>query len=159
MTLSRRSRAPRPADMYDGLAHAKPRRAEKGEQINTRGMQSPKIHPDRNEEFKRYLTRQTCAVAGMIDSATGQEHICWHPHILYYASGKPVFASDPAHSGKAYSGKLKRDDSGCMPLCRHAHDLQEDNHEKFDRRFGIDRFAIAAEHFAQFEKEEETRNG
>lgn len=123
------------------------------EQIDTRGLRFRKIHPDRDDEYRRWLMFQPCAVRGLIDNETGQAHVCWSPANV---NGRP--ASDPCHTGKAYSGKLKRNDSECMPLCRHAHRMHEDQMDRFDRRFGIDRYAVAREHFARFSEEQERRS-
>jgi len=116
------------------------------ESIDTRELQFRKIHPDRNDAYKKWLRFQLCAIKDLIDSRTTQPHICWSPAKDQFNR----YLSDPAHTGKAYSGKLKRNDSGCFPLCRIAHNLQEDRMNDFDQRYGIDRFAIAEEHFARF---------
>lgn len=136
------------------LTHSKPKfRVVADEPIDTRLLPLRKIHPDRNDAYKRWLRYQPCAIAGLADAETGRVHVCWSPDMV--STGQ--YASDPMHSGKAYSGRLKRDDSGCMPGCRVAHDAQENDMDRFDRKFGVDRHEIATEHFARFTAEQERR--
>ena len=159
MSLTRRNRKPRPLQPWEEIAkEAKFPKAHliagkaTSPEIDTRDLPHRKIHPDRDEAYKRWLVFQPCAVRGLTDDTTGQVHVCWSPTTV---NGRP--ASDPAHAGKSYSGALKRNDSECMPLCRHAHRLQEDRMNAFDERFGIDRFAVAREHRARFLAEQEKR--
>lgn len=156
--IARSRRAPRPDAPGDDQARvarfAKPRfRREAEESIDTSELAHRKIHPARDEAYLRWLRTQPCAIAGMVDRDTDQPHVCWHPNQLSYRR----FASDPAHTGKAYSGRLKRSDQEAIPLCRHAHNLQEDRMNAFDARFGVNRFSVAAEHFARFVAEQERR--
>lgn len=156
--LARRTRKPRPLQPWEEIAkEAKFPKAhlipDDDEPTDTRSLKFRKIHPDRDDAYKRWLVFQTCAVKGLTDEATGQVHVCWSPANV---NGRP--ASDPAHAGKSYSGALKRNDSECMPLCRHAHRSQEDRMDAFDQRFGIDRFAVAREHRARFLAEQEKRS-
>ena len=130
-------------------AFPKPQYAGTGETIDTSQLRHRKEHPDRCPKYLRWLTKQSCVIAGKENQRTGVLHICWHPD----QAGRSFIPSDPAHPDKSISGKLKVSDSDCMPLCRHAHREQEPNHDQFDRDYGIDRFAIADEHFARFEKE------
>jgi hypothetical protein len=149
----RNSRPARPRDpLADQAAFPKPVREDRTGAPRTEGLELRKIHPVRDDGYKRWLRYVPCAVAGRVDAQTDQRHECWSPEaqILY---GRLFYFSDPAHSGKAISGRTKRDDSGCFPLCRAVHGLQEDNHAKFDRRYGIDRHEIAARLYAQYKKE------
>lgn len=154
MTFLRRSRKPRPSDAYDVLAMPKVRRDPNAEPMDTRGLPQQKLRPNRNEAYRNWLRLQPCSVRGLVDSETDQKHVCWSPQETSF--GRPL--SDPAHTSRAGMG-IKANDSECIPLCRHAHRASEGQESRFDRRFGIDRFAIAAEHFARFEKEQERRNG
>jgi hypothetical protein len=149
--MLRRSSKPQPWSPADEAASrqmfAKDRfKVQPAESIDTTALPFRKIHPDRNDGYKRWLKFQPCSIEGSTDKETDQVHVCWSPEEI----GLRRFASDPAHAGKSYSGKLKRNDSGCMSLCRHAHNSQEDNHDRFDRRYGIDRFAIAEGQFAEY---------
>ena len=150
---SRRAERPQTEmDRYlsEEVALPKPKRVGK---LDTRGLELAKIHPLRNREFLTWLRRQPCSVAGMLDQATGQPHVCWSPEEWR----RGVFKSDPAHCGKAISGRMKRSDAEAFSLCRHAHRDSEMAMDAFDRRFGIDRFEIAARQFAQFTKEQERK--
>jgi hypothetical protein len=143
MALSRRTRAPRPDLPHDEFARQaalpKPQhREQSADQIDTRELALRKIHPDRDPGYRSFLRTKPCAVKGLTDQRTGQVHVCWSPE----QQGRFI-PSDAAHTGKSYSGALKRHDSECFPLCRHGHRQQEDNMNDFDKRFGIDRFAIA----------------
>lgn len=156
--MARRSSAqPRPELPHEELARqakfAKPQYAGDAEATDTRDLAHRKIHPNRDDAYRRWLNTKPCSVKGRTDERTGQPHVCWSPELR----GPREYVSDPAHSGKAYSGKLKRDDSGCFPLCRHAHRQQEDNMNSFDRRFGIDRHSIAAKLYAEFQDEQERK--
>lgn len=151
MTFRRNAR-PRPEMPGEELAReakfAKPQYLRPTEETDTRSLQFRKIHPDRDEDYRRWLRMQPCAIAGLFDANTGQRHVCWHP------DGK---FCDAAHAGKAYSGRLKRDDSGCIALCRHGHRLQESNMDAFDRRYGIDRHVIATRLYGAFIDEMERK--
>jgi len=126
--------------------------ARPDEQIDTRELQHRKIHPRRDQEYRRWLRSKLCSVYGKVDARTEQVHICWSPDRV-----GNQFASDPCHGGKAYSGRVKRHDSGCFPLCRHAHRQQEDAMDAFDQRFGIDRHEIARRLYAEFIEEMERK--
>lgn len=149
-----RSRTPAPPLPWDDAASKaafpKPqtRRAKAGDQVDTRDLKHRKVHPDRDEAYKRWLRTQPCVIKGKTNKRTDVLHVCWHPDQV-----GPVIPSDPAHPSKAMSGRVKVSDSDCMPLCRHAHNEQEWKHERFDHDYGIDRFAIGAEHYARFQKE------
>lgn len=155
--LTRSHRAPRPDTAADQLARtakfAKPRHCAQAEPVDTSELQHRKMHPARDDAYKAWLRTQSCAIKGLVDKDTDQPHVCWHPNQLAYNR----YASDPAHTGKAYSGRLKRSDRECIPLCRHAHDLQEDRMNAFDARFGINRFDVAAECYARFAEEQERK--
>lgn len=136
-----------PADEMAALAaHPKARFRQAPDPADTSELEHAKIQPDRNRAFMSYLHFQLCSVKGKTDNATGQLHVCWSP-------GRDQFSrplSDPAHTSKTGLG-MKGPDSGCFPLCRHAHRQQEANMDDFDRRFGINRFEIAREHFERFQ--------
>jgi len=110
--------------------------------MDTSGLPHRKIHPDRDESYLRWLRFQDCAIKGR------NGHECWSPDSMPRRQ-----LSDAAHTGKAFSGRLKQSDRGCIPLCRFAHDEQERNMDAFDRKYGIDRFAVAAEHYARFRQD------
>lgn len=154
---SRRASHPEPEMPHEEFAKqakfAKPQYGREPEATDTSSLTHRKIHPNRDEAYRRWLNGQPCAIKGKTDERTGQPHICWSPEMR----GPREYVSDAAHGGKAYSGKLKRDDSGCIPLCRHAHRLQENNMDSFDRRFGIDRHAIAEKLYAEFRDEQERK--
>lgn len=118
-------------------------------QMDTRELRFKKDHPHRDPEYLKWLRFQPCAIKGKTNQRTGVKHECWSPE---YRPG--VFLSDPCHTGKAYSGRLKRSDSGCIALCRHAHREQEGNMDRFDGDYGIERFALASELYARFQKEQ-----
>lgn len=150
MTFRNARKSPRPLlpheEIGQELRFAKSYRdRDDREMIDTSELEHSKIHPTRCREFLTWLRFQPCAIVGREDSATGQRHTCWSLERL--GAG---YLSDPAHTGKAYSGKLKRDDRGAFPLCRHAHRQQEDNMDSFDARFGIDRHEIAREMWERF---------
>lgn len=111
---------------------------------------SYKINPVRDEAYKKWLWLQPCAVAGKKNKRTKIVHACWSPEDRTIGGR---FLSDAAHSGKAYSGRIKRADSGCIPLCRWHHEAQEKNMARFDADYGIDRHAIADALYAKFQKE------
>lgn len=129
------------------FAKAKYRTVEP-EQIDTRGLAHRKIHPEREPAFLRWLSFQPCSIFGLTNRRTGVPHICWSPDWL---AGR--FRSDPMHTGKSYSGALKRSDRGAFPGCRHAHRESEDNMDRFDADYGINRHEIAEAMFAKFEDE------
>lgn len=156
-------RRPRPDSPADELARhakfAKPRFRDPAPATDTRDLAFRKIHPDRDPEYRRWLRFEDCSIKGKTDSLTDQPHVCWSPEY------RPTrFLSDPAHTGKAYSGRLKRSDtpsehaSGMFSLCRHAHRLQEDQMNAFDERFGIDRHEIAKRQHEKYLKEQERRS-
>lgn len=132
------------------LAYPKPRREQRTpEQVDTTPLKFRKIHPLRDKGYLRSLTFQVCNIEGKTNRRNGVVHVCYHPRGRF---GNRWY-SDPAHTGKAISGRLKRADSGAFSLCRHAHDEQEGNMQRFDDDYGIDRFAIAEEQYARYEKE------
>lgn len=150
-------RRERPALPWDDSASqakfAKPQYREAAEPTDTRSLAFRKIHPERDLEYRRWLRFRDCRVKGRIDLLTDQPHICWNPD--------ERFKADPAHTGKAYSGALKRSDipseyaSGMLSLCRHAHRMQESNMDEFDRRFGINRHGEARAQHAEYIAEKE----
>lgn len=148
-----RPRPARPRDpLADKAAYPKPRREDRTGSPRTEGLAHRKIHPVRDDGYKLWLRYIPCAVAGLEDKSTGIVHACYSPEVQPSYRGV-FFLSDPAHGRKAMSGRKKWDDSGCFPLCRAAHNLQEDNHDKFDRRYGIDRHEIAARLYERYKKE------
>lgn len=160
MTMTRRR--PKPQLPHEDLARrakfAKPQYGAEPEETDTRELKFRKIHPDRDPEYGKWLRFQDCSIKGKTDALTDQPHVCWSPEY------RPTrFLSDAAHTGKSYSGRLKRSDvpsecaSGQFSLCRHAHRLQEDQMNAFDERFGIDRHEIAKRQHAQYLAEQERR--
>ena len=150
----KKSRTPAPLTEYEEIGQRlalpkKFRDREDGEQIDTRDLPLRKIHPEREPEFLTWLRFRPCSIAGREDSLTGSMPVCWSPESL----GPGRYLSDPAHTGKAYSGRLKRTDRGAFPLCRHAHRLQESQMDRFDLRYGINRHEIAAEMWKRFSEE------
>lgn len=147
------ARAQRPQLHHEELAakaaHPKPQYRERAEPMDTSKLAHRKMHPLRNARFLKSLTFKRCTIEGKTNRRTGVVHVCWHP------GGRrgDHFISDPAHTGKAISGRVKRHDSGAFPLCRHAHNEQEDNMPRFDDDYGIDRHEIAAELYEQFLKD------
>lgn len=153
MLRSRRLRRPRPLLPHEEIGRdarfAKPhlvQPADDQQPIDTSELPHRKIHPERIPAFLDWLKFQTCCIKDKTDAETGQVHVCWHPVTLGYKR----FLSDPMHIGKAYSGRLKRSDKGAIPGCRHAHNLQEDNMDRFDRRFGINRHELAEAYYTRF---------
>lgn len=142
---------PKPLLPHEELAAqqplAKPQYRDKPEPADTRDLKFRKIHPLRDRGYLTWLGTKRCSIYGMTNQRTGIPHVCWSPE-LFRMSPK----SDPAHTGKAYSGKLKRADSGAFPLCRHAHREQEPNMDRFDSDYGIDRHEIAAEFYDEYTK-------
>lgn len=128
---------------------AKPQYREQAGPVDTSALPLRKIHPERNRKFLDWLQRRPCVIAGMTNTRTDIKHTCWSPTVL--PNGR--YLSDPMHTGKAYSGKLKRSDRGAIPGCRHAHREQEPNMDRFDSDYGIDRHALAESYYAQFEAE------
>jgi hypothetical protein len=127
----------------------KPQYRERAEPIDTSELPHRKMHPLRNARFLKSLTFKPCSIEGKTNQRTLSPHVCWSPGDK--RGGR--FISDPAHTGKAISGRKKQHDSGAFPLCRHAHNEQEDNMDRFDRDYEIDRHEIAAELYEQFLKE------
>lgn len=126
-------------------------RVVESEPTNTRELAFRKIHPEVLPEFRAWLRRQPCSVEGKTDHATGQVHVCWSPDRL-----GSRFMSDPCHTGKAYSGALKRTDvRGMWSLCRHAHRQSEDVMDAFDLRYQVNRHEIASEQYDRFIEEKE----
>jgi len=156
----RRSRRERPLLPHEEIgqhaAFAKPHLLARGEgqdeQIDTRDLSLRKIHPERDAEFLRWLHYKPCVIAGKTNLRTGQKHMCWSPTTT---NGR--FTSDPMHTGKAYSGALKRSDHGAVPGCRHAHREQEANMDRFDADYSINRHEIAAALHAEFTEEQERK--
>ncbi len=109
--------------------------------VDTRGLGHPKLHPDRDPAYRRWLRLQPCVIKGKRD------HVCWS---RTRCSGQPL--SDSAHTGKAFSGRLKQSDSNCIPLCRLAHEEQERGMDAFDQKYGLDRFDVAREHNERYRR-------
>ena len=146
----KRNRPPLPWDeQASRLAFPKPQhRASFDAQADTSQFAHRKIHPDRDPEYLKFLHFQPCAIKGKTNDRTGVAHICWSPE---YRPG--MFLSDPAHADASYSGRLKRNDSGCIALCRGAHREETGNPRRFDEDYGIDRLKLAAELRVRFQKE------
>lgn len=153
----KRSTARRPELPHEefarALAHPKPQYLAPAEPTDTRDLALRKIHPERDLGFLRWLHFKPCVIAGLVNRRTGQAHVCWSPERL--TGGR--YESDPMHTGKAYSGALKRSDRGAMPGCRHAHREQELNMDRFDADYGINRHEIAARLFAEYVDEQERK--
>ena len=150
----KKSRTPAPLTEYEEIGQRlalpkKFRDRDDRDPLDTRDLPLRKIHPEREPEFLAWLRFRPCSIAGLVDSITGQPHVCWSPERL----GPGRFLSDPAHTGKSYSGRLKRTDRGAFPLCRHGHRDQESNMDRFDARYGINRHEIAAEMWKRFAEE------
>jgi len=153
----RRTSRQEPALPYEEFAAQLPfakakYREQKDEQIDTRPLRFRKIHPEREPDFLRWQHFKACSIEGKTNLRTGVVHVCWHPEMI-----GARFQSDPAHTGKAYSGSLKRGDRGSFPLCRHAHREQENNMDRFDADYGINRHEIAARLYAEFLDEMERK--
>lgn len=157
MALSRRAKKnPEPWTEVDDLAAqaAFPKgryRKPPEESIDTTALLHRKVHPNRDEAYKRWLNFRPCAIKGLTDNKTGLPHVCWSPTMR----GRE-FVSDAAHGPRAGLG-LKGDDSGCLALCRHAHRDVGDRMDDLESRYGVDWRGIAAELYARFRAEQERR--
>ncbi len=156
MIRQRRAKKSEPWTEVDHLASlaafAKPRHREQpDESIDTTALPHRKIHPNRDEAYRRWLNFRPCAVKGLTDNKTGLPHACWSP-----TKHGREFTSDAAHGPRAGLG-LKGDDDGCLPLCRHVHRECGDRMEDLESRYGVNWRAIAAEHYARFVKEQEKK--
>lgn len=139
----------RPRDpLADDLAFPKPRRSTRQDAPRTEGLALRKIHPERDQGYRRWLRIQPCILEGLTNQRTGVKHTCWSPATI---NGK--YVSDPMHTGKSYSGRLKRADSGAVSGCRHAHRELEDNMDRGDADYGIDRHEIAGRMHQRYRKE------
>lgn len=91
----------------------------------------------RDPEYRRWCSREFCAVGYAVGSETCSPF---------------VQRCDPAHT--VNNGmRSKGPDSSCVPLCR-KHHLEYDNwREGFEKKYGVDMKAIAAEKYAQYQNE------
>jgi hypothetical protein len=116
------------------------------EPIDTRLLMIRKSHPDREPRFLDYLRGLPCEIAGI------GGHACWN---VDFSSRNRA-----AHCRKAISGRRKRTDREAITLCDFAHDEQERDMNAFDRKYGINRFALADQRWAEYcAKEGRNPNG
>jgi len=69
-----------------------------------------------------------------------------HQDCRYAGDGN---GSDPAHTQNNGTSS-KGPDSSCVPLCRKHHDEYDAGREAFEKKYGVDMKALAAEHYARF---------
>lgn len=93
----------------------------------------------RNEPYRRYIERQPCSIGPF--GISGVRHQC-----DFVGDRRKI---EGAHLKTQGSGG---DDVGNMvPLCPTAHDLQEGRTDEFEREFGVDLYAHAADLAEKFE--------
>lgn len=62
---------------------------------------------------------------------------------------------DPAHT-QNNGMRSKGPDSSCVPLCREHHEEYDAGRKAFEKKYGLDIKALAAEHYARYLKEKES---
>ena len=89
-----------------------------------------------------------------------EKYKAWHVENFGCAVGNQVHViaslgkCDPAH-GPVNGMRSKGGDDGIISLCRCHHDEQHQiGWPAFEEKYGIDRSAIAAEHYARFKQEQ-----
>lgn len=101
--------------------------------------------PLRDPGYRKYLAGKSCSA--LSDSPNDEAFegcdYWWHGY---------GFATDAAHT-ENNGMNSKGPDSSCAPLCRKHHREYDAGREAFEKKYRINMKAIAAEHFARYEKE------
>jgi hypothetical protein len=94
----------------------------------------PRRGPLRDAKYRRWLRDRLCAV--------------WRgPDSCFLLSD-----CDAAHTANNGMGS-KGPDSSCVPLCRKHHREYDAGRKAFEKKYGVDMRAIAAEQWARYEQE------
>jgi hypothetical protein len=99
----------------------------------------PRRGPMRDPGFKKYIRQFFCALLDQENS-----------------TGCSSFIVEPAHT-QNNGMRSKGSDASCVPLCRKHHTEFDQNRKAFQIKYGVDMKALAAEHYARYQKEKEQR--
>jgi len=93
--------------------------------------------PMRDPKYRRWCSTQWCVVCRILSD--DQRPPAYHP-------------IDPAHTQNNGTSS-KGPDSSCAPLCRKHHDEYDAGREAFEKKYGVDMKALAAEHYERYLQE------
>lgn len=102
----------------------------------------PRKGPMRDPRYRRWLRQFTSCVIG--DLEVGPRNVCDDTWAI----------PDPAHT-QNNGLSSKGPDSSCVPLCRKHHQEYDAGRAAFEKKYGVNMKALAAEHFERFQKEKE----
>jgi len=104
--------------------------------------------PMRDPKYRRFLASCTCVIAMLPwQEADGvgvsREDFCKN---AYPIKGNPNDAAHTQNNGMGSKGP----DSSCVPLCRKHHDEYDAGRAAFEKKYGVDMKALAAEHWKRY---------
>lgn len=98
----------------------------------------PRRGPLRSVPYRSWLRNKLCAIETKFETGA----MCWYVNAI----------SDAAHTDNNGMGS-KGPDSSCGPLCRGHHREYDAGRVAFEKKYGVDMKAIAAELWARYESE------
>lgn len=98
----------------------------------------PRRGPLRSVPYRSWLRKELCAIEKKFETGA----MCWYVNAI----------SDAAHTENNGMGS-KGSDSSCGPLCRGHHREYDAGRKAFEKKYGVDMKAIAAEHWQRYQQE------